>query len=444
MTRSLSLWPLRFRLPLVICALATSVAHAESGEPNWLYATAPSTNAPLLSNRGEKKPWPKLAVLTTVYYQNAHSDMIAGRVLETETLDYKGRQPELRIASLYVDQRRKDDKVDKLVARHGFRLSPTIADALTLGTDNLAVDGVLLIAEHGDYPISATGQVTYPKRRFFEQVTKVFESSAKRVPVFSDKHICDNWQDINWIIATARRLKIPLMAGSSLPVAWRDPPLDVDASRPLKQIVALSYGSLDAYGFHAIEVAQSLAERRKGGETGIRAVQCYSDAEVWQAGKRGVFDQQLFQAALDRQERKIPKGKTIDQVTANPELFVIDYVDGLRVCVFTLNPALADWTAAWRYDGDASIRSLILPLKEERPLMSFAYQVRGIESFMKTGVPAWPIERTILSSGALDALLVSKQKKAPIETPYLRIAYRPTWKWTQPPPQPPGRPLDQQ
>ena len=55
-----------------------------------------------------------------------------------------------------------------LVKKHGFRLSPSIEDALTLGTGKLAVDGVLLIAEHGRYPRSATGNVQYPKRRFWD------------------------------------------------------------------------------------------------------------------------------------------------------------------------------------------------------------------------------------------------------------------------------------
>ena len=64
------------------------------------------------------------------------------------------------------------------------------------------------------------------------------------------------------------------MAGSSLPTLWRYPPTDVKLGEPLKEIVAVSYHRLDAYGFHALEMVQCLAERRKGGESGIKQVRC--------------------------------------------------------------------------------------------------------------------------------------------------------------------------
>src|SRR5205807_1025416 len=69
------------------------------------------------------------------------------------------------------------------------KLSPTIADALTMGGDKLAVDGVVLVGEHGNYPRNEKGQTKYPRYEFFEQITGVFRSSGKAVPVFSDKHL---------------------------------------------------------------------------------------------------------------------------------------------------------------------------------------------------------------------------------------------------------------
>ena len=96
------------------------------------------------------------------------------------------------------------------------------------------------------------------------------------MPVFIDKHLSDNWKDARQIYDTARELKIPLMAGSSVPGTWRHPAADVERGARLTEIVGITYGSTDAYGFHGLEAVQSLAEQRRGGETGVRAVQCLS------------------------------------------------------------------------------------------------------------------------------------------------------------------------
>ena len=216
-----------------------------------------------------------------------------------------------------------------------------VEDALTLGTGRLAVDGVLLVAEHGDYPKSKTGQTVYPKRRLFGQVLDVFDRSGRVVPVFIDKHLADNWADAKWIYDEAQRRKVPMMAGSSLPGLWRYPPADVRRGAKLDQIVVTSYHTLDGYGFHAVETLQCLAERRTGGETGVRSVQCITGPAVWRAGAEGVYDRALLDAALSRlKERPLPKGKRIEDLVPEPVLFVVDYNDGLRGCVFTLNGAV--------------------------------------------------------------------------------------------------------
>ena len=214
------------------------------------------------------------------------------------------------------------------------------------------MDGVLLIAEHGNYPVSDTGQVVYPKRRMFEQIAATFRASGRSAPVFIDKHLADNWTDAKWIYDTAKELNAPLMAGSSLPVLWRYPPDDVRRGAKLKEIVAVSYHTLDAYGFHALEIVQALAERRAGGETGVASVQCLTGKAVWEAEKSGVYDRRLLDDALSRlKERPLPPGKKIEELVSEPVLFVINYRDGLRANVFTLNHAVGEWAAAWRYAG---------------------------------------------------------------------------------------------
>lgn len=243
-----------------------------------------------------------VAALVTVYHHNSHADVIASRLVQTDTLDGKGRVSPLELVSLYRDQKNpwegkpgsRPDIADGLSATHGFPIVPDIRRALTRGRDKLAVDGVLLIAEHGDYPRSATTNIQYPKRRFFDETIKVFKESGKVVPVFIDKHLADNWADIQYIYETSREMKIPLMAGSSLPVLWRNPAADVKRGAKLSQIVAFSYHTLDAYGFHALEIVQCLAERRAGGETGIAAVQTLSGKAVWDKLESGEVDKALY------------------------------------------------------------------------------------------------------------------------------------------------------
>jgi hypothetical protein len=378
--------------------------------------------------------FPKVAGITTVYHENSHADVILGRLIQTETLDDQGRRPNMQLVSLYTDQVPANDWSRRLSAQYGIPIFESPRQALTLGGDRLAVDGVLLVAEHGNYPESATGQIQYPKRRLFKEILDEFDRSGRVVPVFIDKHLADNWQDIQWIYEQARQRGVPLMAGSSLPGLWRYPPIDVPRGAHLKQIVAVSYHRLDTYGFHALEMVQCLAERRHGGETGVRAVQCLTGPDVWRALETGVCDPELLQAALRRLKRPLPEGKRLQELVPEPVLFVVDYKDGLRANIFTLNPAVVEWAVAWRYADSGQIDSTLFYTQEKRPFTHFTYLVRGIEKMMQTGRPAWPVERTLLTSGVLDALLQSKlQGGKVLETPYLDIHYQYDGNWQQPP-----------
>jgi hypothetical protein len=385
-------------------------------------------------------PVKKVAVLTTTYYHNSHADVIASRLLETDTLDGLGRTPSLAMASLYTDQisEKPPDIGQALATQHGVRRSPSIEDALTLGSGRLAVDGVLMICEHGNYPRSATTSIQYPKRRFFEEIVKVFEKSGRVVPVFCDKHLSDTTEDARWILDTAARLKIPLMAGSSLPGSWREPALDVARGEELEEIVAISYHTLDAYGFHALEMVQTIAERRKGGERGIRAVQCLSGEEVW---KEGLYDPTLLAAAFRRQKGSPEFDEKARRSVKEPVLFRIEYADGLRASILTLNSAAREWAVAWRTKSGAEASTRFVT-QEARPFMHFAYLLQEIEALIQTGVPVRPLERTFLTSGLLDRLLVSKQQGGKrLDTPELLVPYRNPRDWRPPPPAPPDRPI---
>ena len=386
----------------------------------------------------------RIAAVLTAYYQNSHADAIVSRLLQTDTLDGKGRVYPVQMASLYTEQVRGKDISRRLSKQYGVPIWPTVEEALTLGSGALAVDGVFLGAADGSYPVSDIGKTQYPKRRLFEEVVAVFEKSGRVVPVFLDKNIADNWEDTKWTYDKCREMDIPAMAGSVLPVVWRKPPADVERGGELDHTVATTFHTLDQYGFHALEFTQALAERRKGGETGIRAVQCLSNEQVWAAMEKPAYDPELFWMAMKVLSRGPADYDELREKATAAWLFILEYDDGLKAFIFTFPGAVGEWSGAWRYKDGRSDACLFWT-QEARPLMHFTYLLNGIEQMFLTGKPAWPAERSVMTSGVLDALLISDTRGGErIETPYLLFSYESDWDWQQPPPPPPGRPWDQQ
>jgi hypothetical protein len=402
-----------------------------------LFALCTQIEAAELTNSPSTK---KIAAVVTLYTHNSHADLIVSRLLQTDTLDGKGKDSPLQLVSLYTDQKPEKDISRLLAASHRFRVSDTIEDALTLGTGRLAVDGVLLIAEHGEYPKTPLGMPQYPKRRFWDETLKVFRASDRVVPVFIDKHLADNWPDAKVIYDDARELKIPLMAGSSVPGTWRRPPADVKRGARLREIVGITYHLTEHYAFHALEMVQALAEQRSGGETGIKAAQTLTGDAVWRAFDEKSFDTELFDAAWKRLSQPRGGGRPLRQLVRAPKLFRLEYAVGLRALILELNGAAGEWSAAWRYADNGAVESSLFWTQEGRPAGHFTLLLNGLEQMMLTGKPSWDVQRALLTSGALHALLVSeKDNQRLVETPYLMLGYKPAWRWTDPPPPPPMR-----
>ena len=189
----------------------------------------------------------------------------------------------------------------------GFKIYPTIADALTLGTGKLAVDGVLLIGEHGNYPNNDKGQKLYPRYEFMQQVVDVYDKSGRAVPVFNDKHLSYDWDKAKWMYDQSRRLKFPMAAGSSCSVTFRRPELDFPLDAPFEDALSVGGGWVEDGGiFHNLEVLQCFTERRKGGETGVRAVEHLQGQAVWKAEADGHWSRHLLDAALSRGRKPPP------------------------------------------------------------------------------------------------------------------------------------------
>jgi hypothetical protein len=385
----------------------------------------------------------RVAGIVTEYRRHTHADVLLGKILEGYLHD--GRNfPRMRLVSLYVDQFPQGDLSRDLARRHHFTIYPTVEEAVTVGRRGVGVDGVLIVGEHGNYPTNARGQILYPRRRFFEAVTGTARH-RRAVPVFNDKHLSAAWQDARWMYDRARELSIPFMAGSSLPVTWRRPPLQLPLGCELVEAVQVGYGPFEGYGFHALEALQCLAERRRGGETGVSAVQCVQGEEMWRLLDRGVWSRPLLEAALARVPAHAPGDyRRPTAQTRDAGLFLIEYRDGFRAAVAMLN--------GWLHEGDGGaftfagrLRRREAPLathfylQQPDPFAHFAYLLRAIDSMMQTGHPAYPVERTLLTTGILDAVMTSKAEgNRRVPTPHLDIRYQPVnWPFaTDPVPRP--------
>lgn len=391
-------------------------------------------------NRPPKRATPasrKIALLTTSYYPLAHSHHIAMRFFDGYMKDGRYHYPDFNIASMYVEQVGKDDISRDVIAQHGFRSSPTIEDALTLGTGKLAVDAVLLIGEHGSYPLNERGQQLYPRHPFFMRTAGVMKQSGRVVPVFCDKHLSYDRRKALEMVETARRLKIPLMAGSSLPVTYRKPELELPLGTKVTEAIVASRGELERYGIHALEALQCMVERRFKGpaQQGVKAVTCLQGDAVFKAGDDGLWSWELLEHALGRSEslnpgnvrdncRRFLRPSTWESGLVGPFALLVEFRDGLKAAVLQLDGHVGDETIACRIDGDAKPASTLFYLPPPPGAGFLGVQAQRIETFFDTGKPPYPVERTLLTSGILDYVMESRFKKSiRLETPDLDVMY---------------------
>jgi hypothetical protein len=364
----------------------------------------------------------KIAAIVTTYFRYSHADNIVTRFMEGFSIVGKSYPPPCRVASLYIDQVTDLDIGRPLAKRWGVPVFKSIAEALTLGRDKLAVDGVLLVAEHGDYPRNDKGQILYPRRRFFEEVIKVFQASGRAVPVFNDKHLSYSWDDAKWMVEQGRKLDFPMMAGSSVPVSYRRPDLQPKPGIAWEKALAVGYGPFEVYGFHTLEALQVMTERRKGGETGVKAVQCLEGKAAWEAAAAGRWDRDLLDAAIAKVPAK-KRGK-LEEDDANALVYLIEYRDGLHAAAYLSPRHVQEFAFAGRVKGREEPLACWYELpKPQRD--HFSFLVQHAARMMTTGKTSYPIERTLLTTGMLAFLIDSKSNgHKRIETPELAVSYR--------------------
>ncbi len=378
-----------------------------------------------------------MAVVTTLWNYRSHAWHMAERFLHGYPWEGKWHRPPIQVVSAYVDQQPSGDLSRRRAEEFGFTIYPTVAEALRCGGDKLAVDCVLQIGEHGNYPTNAIGQKQYPRYELFSKIAEVFRQDGRTTPIFNDKHLSWNFAWAKEMVETAREMRFPLLAGSSLPVTWRMPAMDLPYGAEVEEILGVAFGPTDIYDFHALEMMQCMAERRKGGETGVVSVQALRGDSVWEAlaagsWAAGGWSPRLFEACLSRSQtlaqdevssHRYPTVEQMKQWTKQPVCYRFEYADGLKATMLQLNGLVRDFTfAAKLKDGVEPLSTLFYLPDNPNVVYSAALMSKAEEMFLSGRAP-YPVERTLLTSGMVAAALQSLVDGKKLETPQLAVRY---------------------
>lgn len=385
-------------------------------------ATLPHANEP---GRQPNSP-PRIAVVNTICFPRSHAHVILENFLEPYLFCGKLIAPPVQVASLFCEQYPANDIIKKIAADYKLPLYNTIAESLCCGGNELAVDGVVLIGEHGDYPENELGQTTYPRKRFFDEIVAVFKRSGRSVPVFNDKHLSHRWDWAKEMYDVSRELKFPFLAGSSVPLAQRVPAFELPQGAQIEEAVSIHAGPAESYGFHGLEVLEAVIEGRAGGETGVSRVQVLRGEAMWQAAKEGRWSPELASLAMHQENDflKIPR-------LANPlehldHAFLLDYKDGTRGTVLMVRGPGLRWNFACKIRGNdkpAAFHHYAGPWANRSLFRALSH---AIQVMFTTGKAPYSIERTLLTTGVLDAAMHSiKAGGSSIATPELEFAWQP-------------------
>jgi len=378
----------------------------------------------------------RIAFLGTTVRLHSHAQHFLDRFAIGYLMDGQWQEPAADLAAVYIAQFDENDLGKQRLQKYGLQQFTTIAEALTLGGPKLAVDGVVIIGEHGNYPRNEKGQTLYPRYAWFKEVVRVFEDSGRSVPVFNDKHLSTSWSECLEMVDDSRRLEFPFYAGSSLPVTWRLPSVEMPFNAPLKESVCVAYGGVDSYDFHALETAQCMSERRLGGEVGIRSVHALTGEPMWDLLGQRDTTQRLFLSALSRShnlpvETGYPTGKISFEwarsALANTTGYFIEHLDGFHTAIFLTGIRDFNYAGMRSDNGQIVGCQMMLPMPTQSATTAdfFNPLTYHVEQMIVNRRTIYPIERTLLTSGmvigGVDSLHAGQVQ---LDMPDMQVVYQ--------------------
>jgi len=371
---------------------------------------------------------PRVAVVLTWMVHRSHAHVLMENFLNPVLFNGKLVDPGVDVVSMYVDQFPKGSDMARGVAKsHKIPLYDSIRGALTQGGDKLDVDAVLVIGEHGQYEQTKYGIDKYPRKEWFDECTSIMQESSRIVPYFNDKHFSYRWDWAREMYDTAKKMDLPFMAGSSVPLAQRKPDVSIKPGTELVEALSIHGGPIERYDFHGAEVLQSMVEFRKGGETGIAKLEVLKGDDVEKAGRAGRFSWDLYEAAMQAELGKVPeKFGVIPGEEEQPiHGIFLEYKDGLKATILRIGHTGNRWNFAWREQGDATPHATYFypgPWDNRNLFKALAH---AIQTHFRQRKAPYPIERTLLTTGITAAAVRSYYEEIPLDTPHLEIAYQP-------------------
>ena len=373
---------------------------------------------------------PRIACLVTYWAApRSHADWIITKLLDGYWWQGAHTPSRVDVVSVYIHQLETSGLGQKICKSKGIPIFKTVGEALTLRGNELAVDGVVIVAEHGDYATDLKGHWLLPRWWIYQQVVQVFEQSKRSVPVFNDKHLSYNWNEAKWMFDKSRELNFPLTGGSSIPVYYRKPEIELDIDTPIRNSIVLGGTADEGAIFHAIDVLQAFVECRKGGETGVKSVQSIRGPETWKWVERNQWASRLVDAVV----KKFAFKPGYFQESARTNMCIVEYNDGTKAAVIGARDV--GWTYAGEIEGHNE-PTIISMLDWPGPFDQYHAsnsQPHWITEMMVSKKEPFNAERLLLSTGITNHYMESNWENGrysavgrPIETPVLNIKYRST------------------
>jgi hypothetical protein len=431
-----SLFTRREMLGMTAMAGLTALTGSASG------AVLQSQPAGATRQTGQRRP--RIACLVSYWgLPTSHADWIVNKLLDGYWWKGAYTPSQVDVVSVYINQLDTSLLGQKVCKAKNIPIFKTVGEAVTLGGKELAVDGVVIVCEHGNYPTDLKGHWLLPRWWIYQQVIRVFEQSQRSVPIFNDKHLSYNWDDAKWMFDKSRELKFPLTGGSSIPVYYRTPSIDLAPDTPLKNGLLIGDMADEGAAFHCIDVLQSFMDRRKGGETGVKSVQSIRGPEAWKWVEANPWANNLAEAV--RKKFDLPaghfqqggqtnqQGKQTHQRHRQSNLCMVEYNDGTKAA--SISGSGVGWTFASDIEGQKA-PTIISMLGWPGPVSQFhagnAHEHWLIEMMLTRKEP-FNAERLLVSTGIVNYYMDSNWQDGRysavgrvLDTPYIDMKYHST------------------